>query len=284
MILQRDLPSRPEGSTRDDRCPLYRPHPVPVRSARRGQPRSASFVYVVHVHPGPDGRRGRRRVRRRVRATFSGAGELPQRVPAPGLRHPGRAPSTSPCRSCVRAATSPNWLLEPRKRAEKALTSATPKASWPWVKTLLHSVYDQPDAASVHAQYDRLVDAVAGKLPRKSPVPPGRGPGPTCWPSPASRKRPGAGPGVEQPPGAAEPARSAGGPTWSGSSPAVTLTDPPRRRSPGRAARRMDRRPPLPRPRGPGPLPRHPRHRTPAATLPPGSRRPRPSDLQALSA
>jgi transposase-like protein len=33
--------------------------------------------------------------------------------------------------------------------------AATPKASWPWVKTLLHSVYDQPDAASVHAQYDR---------------------------------------------------------------------------------------------------------------------------------
>jgi putative transposase len=46
------------------------------------------------------------------------------------------------------------------------LMSATPKASWPWVKTMLHSVYDQPDAASVHAQYDRLVDAVADKLPK----------------------------------------------------------------------------------------------------------------------
>jgi transposase-like protein len=45
------------------------------------------------------------------------------------------------------------------------LMSATPKASWPWVKTLLHSVYDQPDTASVHAQYDRLVDAVTEKLP-----------------------------------------------------------------------------------------------------------------------
>jgi transposase-like protein len=44
--------------------------------------------------------------------------------------------------------------------------SATPKSSWPWVKTLLHSVYDQPDAASVHAQYDRLVDAVQDKLPQ----------------------------------------------------------------------------------------------------------------------
>jgi putative transposase len=46
------------------------------------------------------------------------------------------------------------------------LMSVTPKASWPWVKTLLHSVYDQPDAASVHAQFDRLVDTVAEKLPK----------------------------------------------------------------------------------------------------------------------
>jgi putative transposase len=46
------------------------------------------------------------------------------------------------------------------------LMSVTPKASWPWVKTLLHSVYDQPDAASVHAQFDRLVEAVADKLPK----------------------------------------------------------------------------------------------------------------------
>ena len=41
-----------------------------------------------------------------------------------------------------------------------------PEGSWPWVKTLLHSVYDQPDAASVHAQYDRLLDAIAEKLPK----------------------------------------------------------------------------------------------------------------------
>ena len=45
------------------------------------------------------------------------------------------------------------------------LMSVTPKSSWLWVKTMLHSVYDQPDAASVHAQYDRLVDAVTDKLP-----------------------------------------------------------------------------------------------------------------------
>ena len=43
--------------------------------------------------------------------------------------------------------------------------SATPKASWPWVRALLHSVYDQPDTASVHAQFDRILDALAEKLP-----------------------------------------------------------------------------------------------------------------------
>jgi putative transposase len=46
------------------------------------------------------------------------------------------------------------------------LMAVTPKASWPWVRTLLHSVYDQPDAASVHDQYDRLVGAITEKLPR----------------------------------------------------------------------------------------------------------------------
>ena len=44
------------------------------------------------------------------------------------------------------------------------LMSCTPKSSWPWVKTLLHSVYDQPDADAVHAQFDRVVAAVAEKL------------------------------------------------------------------------------------------------------------------------
>ncbi len=45
------------------------------------------------------------------------------------------------------------------------LMSITPKASWPWVKALLHSIYDQPDAQAVHAQFDRIVDALTDKLP-----------------------------------------------------------------------------------------------------------------------
>jgi putative transposase len=46
------------------------------------------------------------------------------------------------------------------------LMAVCPKSSWPWVRALLHSVYDQPDAASVHAQFDRVLDALADKLPR----------------------------------------------------------------------------------------------------------------------
>jgi transposase-like protein len=45
------------------------------------------------------------------------------------------------------------------------LMAATPKASWPWVRALLHSVYDHPDATAVHAQFDRVLDALADKLP-----------------------------------------------------------------------------------------------------------------------
>jgi putative transposase len=45
------------------------------------------------------------------------------------------------------------------------LMSTTPKNAWGWVKALLHSVYDQPDADSVHAQFDRVLDTLAEKLP-----------------------------------------------------------------------------------------------------------------------
>jgi putative transposase len=46
------------------------------------------------------------------------------------------------------------------------LMQVTPKSSWGWVKALLHSVYDQPDAEAVQAQFDRIVDALVDKLPQ----------------------------------------------------------------------------------------------------------------------
>jgi putative transposase len=45
------------------------------------------------------------------------------------------------------------------------LMAITPKSSWGWVKALLHSVYDQPDAPAVHAQFDRIIDTLTEKLP-----------------------------------------------------------------------------------------------------------------------
>jgi putative transposase len=42
----------------------------------------------------------------------------------------------------------------------------SPKHAWPGVKAMLHSVYDQPDAKAVHAQFDKLLEAVAEKLPQ----------------------------------------------------------------------------------------------------------------------
>ncbi|MEZ3162269.1 IS256 family transposase, partial [Microbacterium sp. BWT-B31] len=46
------------------------------------------------------------------------------------------------------------------------LMSVTPKSSWPWVKTLLGTIFDQPDKEAVNAQFDRVLDALEHKLPR----------------------------------------------------------------------------------------------------------------------
>jgi putative transposase len=41
----------------------------------------------------------------------------------------------------------------------------TPKTSQPWVATMVRTIFDQPDAAEVAAQFDRVVDALTEKLP-----------------------------------------------------------------------------------------------------------------------
>ena len=45
------------------------------------------------------------------------------------------------------------------------LMAVCPKHAWGGVKAMLHSVYDQPDAKAVHAQFDKLLQTVAEKLP-----------------------------------------------------------------------------------------------------------------------
>ncbi len=133
--------------------------------------------------------------------------------------------------------------------------SATPKSSWGWVKAMLHSIYDQPDAKAVHAQFDRVIDALAEKLPAVAEhLEDARADilAFTAFPKEIWRQ------------------------IWSnnpnerlnreirrrtdvvGIFPDRDSVDPPRRRRPGRATRRMGRRPPLPRPRRPRPLPHRP--------------------------
>jgi transposase-like protein len=45
------------------------------------------------------------------------------------------------------------------------LISVCPKSMWPAVKAMLHSVYDQPTADAVDAQFDRLVEYTEDRLP-----------------------------------------------------------------------------------------------------------------------
>jgi putative transposase len=45
------------------------------------------------------------------------------------------------------------------------LLAKVPKSSQPWVATLVRTIFDQPEQAEVAAQFARVVDALAGKLP-----------------------------------------------------------------------------------------------------------------------
>jgi transposase-like protein len=45
------------------------------------------------------------------------------------------------------------------------LLSKVPKTAQPWVATLVRTVFDQPDAEAVKAQFDRVVTAIAEKFP-----------------------------------------------------------------------------------------------------------------------
>ena len=84
------------------------------------------------------------------------------------------SPTSSPaaCPGCCWSPPTPTaaWSRRSRRTCPAAawqrcrthyaanLMSVCPKSSWGWVKALLHSVYDQPDADAVHAQYDRILD------------------------------------------------------------------------------------------------------------------------------
>ena len=54
---------------------------------------------------------------------LAGSGQPAQRVPGPGVRHPGRHPGPGGPEAARQGTYFPEWLLERRKRAERALTS-----------------------------------------------------------------------------------------------------------------------------------------------------------------
>ena len=151
------------------------------------------------------------------------------------------------------------------------LMSVCPKSAWPAVKTMLHSVYDQPDAKAVHAQFDKLLDAMAEQLPavhehldsaRADVL------AFTSFPKEIWRQIWSNNPGTPQPRDPPPHRRR-------GHLPQPRRRHPPRRRRPRRTTRRMDRRPPLPVPRRPHPSPhhqpstrgRHPKSRTGGRSL-----------------
>lgn len=52
-----------------------------------------------------------------------------------------------------------------RTHCEADLKSVTPQSSWRWFKALLGSIYDKSNTEPVHDEFERVLDAPAGKLP-----------------------------------------------------------------------------------------------------------------------
>ena len=137
------------------------------------------------------------------------------------------------------------------------LMSATPKSSWGWVKALLHLIYDQPDADAVHAQFDRVVDALHEKLPTVAEhLEEARADilAFTAFPKEIWRQIWSNNPNEATQPRNPPPHRRGR------DLPRPGEHHPPRRRRPRRTARRMGRGTPLPRTRRPRPSPRRRHH------------------------
>ena len=68
------------------------------------------------------------------------------------------------------------------------LLAKVPKSAQLWVATLVRTVFDQPDADAVHAQYTRVVATIEDfPTPQHISTPPAT----SCWRSPPSRARSG---------------------------------------------------------------------------------------------
>jgi putative transposase len=137
------------------------------------------------------------------------------------------------------------------------LMSTCPKSSWPAVKAMLHSVYDQPDPDAVQAQFDKMLDQLTAPLPEVADhLDRARADllAFTCFPKEIWRQI--WSNNLRRTPEQGDPPPHRRG----GHLPRPARRDPPGRRRPGRTTRRMGRRTPLLRPGRPGPRPHPPTH------------------------
>ena len=78
-----------------------------------------------------------------------------------------------------------------RTHYHRNLLTKVPKSAQPWVSTLVRTMFEQPDAASVRAQHAQVVTALEAKFPAPPPRTWTR-PARTSWPLPPSPARSGA--------------------------------------------------------------------------------------------
>jgi putative transposase len=82
----------------------------------------------------------------------------------------GVALVTSDCHQGLRdaiAATLPGAAWQRcRTHCHRNLLTRVPKSAQPWVPTLVRTIFEQPDAASVRAQHAQVVTALEAKFPQ----------------------------------------------------------------------------------------------------------------------
>ena len=185
--------------------PRGRPHGQRLRRARgRRQPRRLPRV----ARPRRRHHRGRRRLARlpalprRARPRRRPAGHLATRTPASSTRSPRRCPAL-PGSAAARTSCA-------------TCSPACPKSAQRFVATMVRTIFAQPDAATVHEQHARIVDQLEARFPEAAALLDEAGP--TCSPSPRSRRSTGGSSGATTR-SSGSTRRSAAAPTSSASSP-----------------------------------------------------------------
>jgi Transposase, Mutator family len=93
----------------------------------------------------------------------------------PGTSSPRRRGATAPAPTCSppQPRQSPRTLTRRqvdslRVHYHRNLLTRVPKSAQPWVSTLVRTIFEQPDAASVRAQHAQVLRALEAKLPQAS--------------------------------------------------------------------------------------------------------------------